>query len=157
MSEVGRHENTHHPQCLNPGGLLVPTPNGGHQPRWLFDVGRPNPDLHPNDEQWRPTQQNYRLPAPSPALALPPITPGIALPTTPAPGPTYAAGCSSEDIEDVSSSGEIVILMNGHVWEIGADSVDTALWLPAESVLECNGFLVNIDQEGEKAEGYRIR
>jgi len=71
---------------------------------------------------------------------------------------TSANACETDTVRSVNDDGEIVILNNDHVWEIdGIDRIDTALWLPAEDVLECSDYLINTDSNGEKAGGHRLR
>jgi hypothetical protein len=64
---------------------------------------------------------------------------------------TASAKRACEDghsIDSVSADGEVIILENGSVW--GVDSINTvksSLWLPASSILICDGRLVNTDDD----------
>jgi hypothetical protein len=56
----------------------------------------------------------------------------------------------------VSDDGEIVKLEDGSVWEVdGADTVDSALWLPTTEIVACDGKLINTD-DNEKVSATRI-
>ncbi|MBK6008686.1 hypothetical protein JJB11_21505 [Ramlibacter ginsenosidimutans] len=60
-------------------------------------------------------------------------------------------------IESVLSDGSIVKLEDGSVWEVdGADSVDSALWLPVSEIVACDNKLINTD-DNESVSAHRIR
>jgi hypothetical protein len=69
----------------------------------------------------------------------------------------HAKNCEDDSIDSVSDDGDIIKLLSGNVYEIDStDTVDTALWLPADDVLVCEeggGIveIVNTDENGEKA------
>jgi hypothetical protein len=49
------------------------------------------------------------------------------------------AECDEDSNHSVLDSGEVIIMISGHVWQVaGCDEVTSALWLPAEDVLICN-------------------
>ena len=81
-----------------------------------------------------------------------------------------AKNCDDDSIQEVSESGEIVIMISGHVYEVLAgDTVDAALWLPADDVLICETTLIykgkayllyeiiNPDESGEKVAARKLR
>ena len=60
-------------------------------------------------------------------------------------------------IEDVMSDGEIVKLEDGSLWEVsGGDEITSALWLPTDDIVVCDGKLINTDDK-ESVEAARIR
>jgi hypothetical protein len=68
------------------------------------------------------------------------------------------SGCESGHwVESVSDDGGIVKLEDGSVWEVdAADTVDSALWLPATEIVVCDGRLINTD-DNEKVSATQIR
>lgn len=68
------------------------------------------------------------------------------------------SGCEDGHwIESVSSSGMIIKLEDGSIWEIDAvDAVDTALWLPVSDIVACDNKLINTD-DNESVSARRIR
>jgi hypothetical protein len=74
-----------------------------------------------------------------------------------------SSGCEDDSVDTVSSDGTILKTVHGHVYEIGADVVDVALWLPAEDLLVCptsrRGIykIINTDENNEVAYGRRLR
>jgi hypothetical protein len=74
--------------------------------------------------------------------------------------PAFAQSCDDDSIESVSDDGAIVTMISGAVFQVSqADQVDTALWLPADDILTCNGDteLINTDEDGERASVARLR
>jgi hypothetical protein len=71
-----------------------------------------------------------------------------------------SAGSSCESghwIEEVTDDGDVVELEDGSLWQVdGADTVDSALWLASESIVVCDGKLINTDDH-ESVEAERIR
>ncbi len=74
-----------------------------------------------------------------------------------------ASNCEDDTTESVSSSGEIIKMQSGHVYEVNAgDTVDSALWLAVEDVLVCElggdtVQIINTDEDGEKIEAQRLK
>ena len=51
---------------------------------------------------------------------------------------TRAAGCWDDTIRTVASSGEVIVMQSGSVFEVlPGDNIDAALWLPITSVTIC--------------------
>lgn len=71
-----------------------------------------------------------------------------------------ASGGSCESghwIADVMSDGEIIKLEDGSLWEVdGADTVDSALWLPTTEVVICDDKIINTD-DNETVHATQIR
>lgn len=69
-----------------------------------------------------------------------------------------SSSCESGNwVDNVSSDGEIVKLSDGSVWEIlSGGSVDSALWLPTEDIVSCDGKLINTDT-GDKVDANRLK
>jgi len=69
-----------------------------------------------------------------------------------------SSGCESGHwVESVSDDGEIVKLEDGSIWEVdGADTIDSALWLPTTEIVVCDGRLINTD-DNEKVSATQIR
>lgn len=60
-------------------------------------------------------------------------------------------------VQSVSDDGSIVKLEDGSVWRVSdVDTVDTAVWLPTEDVITCDGKLVNTDS-GDSVQASRLR
>jgi Sel1 repeat len=60
-------------------------------------------------------------------------------------------------VQSVSDDGSIVALEDGSVWRISdVDTVDTALWMPTEDVIVCDGKLVNTDSS-DTVEASRLK
>lgn len=85
-------------------------------------------------------------------------------------GGAWARDCESDSIRGVSQSGEIIIMLSGHVYEVMAgDTVDSMLWLTADEVLVCEAPLkykgkvyllyeiINTDESGEKVSARMLR
>ena len=81
-----------------------------------------------------------------------------------------ARKCLDDAISEVSDSGEILIMLSGGVYEVMAeDTIDSALWLPADSVLICERTftyqgkitllyeIINTDERGEKVSARLLR
>ena len=65
------------------------------------------------------------------------------------------ASCDEEDIDTVSSDGEIIELLDGSVWR-SLDPATSSTWLSAETVLVCNDdVMINKDENGEKVDVVR--
>ncbi len=65
------------------------------------------------------------------------------------------ASCDEEDIDTVSSDGEILELLDGSVWR-SLDPATSSTWLSAETVLVCNDdVMINKDENGEKVDVVR--
>jgi hypothetical protein len=77
------------------------------------------------------------------------------------PTSAFASDCDEDSISTVSNDGEILVMLSGHVYRVDAgDTVDSALWLPAEAVLICGAGsveIVNTDNEGEKVSAVRLK
>lgn len=60
-------------------------------------------------------------------------------------------------IKSVSDDGGIVILEDESVWRVGEiDQLDSMLWLPADDVIACSGYLIN-SGNAEKVSAVRLR
>ena len=76
---------------------------------------------------------------------------------------SQAKTCSDDSIDDVSSSGEILKMLSGHIYEVDSgDTVDTQLWMAMDDVLVCEegpNFveIINTDESGEKASAERLK
>lgn len=81
-----------------------------------------------------------------------------------------AADCDDDSITDMSSSGEFISMLSGHVFQVlGGGEVDSALWLVADDVLICQrvvdykgkAFLyyeiINTDEDDEKVDAELLR
>jgi hypothetical protein len=81
-----------------------------------------------------------------------------------------ARSCLDDSISEVSDSGEILIMLSGGVYEvIAGDTIDSALWLTADTVLICERpftyqgktylvyEIINTDERGEKVSARRLR
>lgn len=81
-----------------------------------------------------------------------------------------AKTCFEDSIQEVSQSGEILIMLSGQVYEVGAgDSIDSALWLAFDDVLICETpvnyqgkyylfyEIINTDEKGEKVSARRLK
>jgi len=67
------------------------------------------------------------------------------------------AGCYQEEIDTVSSDGEIIVLLDGSAWE-SLDPATTATWLSAETILVCNDRkIINKDENGESVDVVQVR
>jgi hypothetical protein len=68
------------------------------------------------------------------------------------------SGCADGHwVQAVLSSGELVKLEDGSLWQIDAlDTIDTMLWLPTEEVMVCGGTLINTDN-GDKVTAKQLR
>jgi hypothetical protein len=65
------------------------------------------------------------------------------------------ASCDEEDIDTVSSDGEIIELTDGSVWR-SLDPATSSTWLSAETVLVCNDdVMINKDENGERVDVVR--
>jgi hypothetical protein len=73
-------------------------------------------------------------------------------------GKRVASACESGHmVEEVMSDGEIVKLEDGSLWEVsGGDEITSALWLPTDDIVVCDGKLINTD-DNESVEAERIR
>jgi hypothetical protein len=74
--------------------------------------------------------------------------------------PAFPQSCDDDSIESVSDDGAIITMISGAVFEVSAaDQIDTALWLPVDDILICNGDteLINTDENGERASVARLR
>ena len=74
--------------------------------------------------------------------------------------PSFSQSCYDDSIDTVSDDGDIIVMISGAVFQVDLDDqVDTALWLPADDVLICNGDteLINPDENGERASVFRLR
>jgi hypothetical protein len=55
------------------------------------------------------------------------------------------------------ADGSIVKLEDGSLWQVdGADTVDSALWLPTDEIVTCDGKLINTDDK-ESVAAEKIR
>jgi hypothetical protein len=81
-----------------------------------------------------------------------------------------AKNCEDDSLQEVSDSGEILMMMSGAVYQVlGGGEVDSALWLPVDDVLICSSVVVvkgqnyvmyeiiNRDENGEKVDALRLR
>lgn len=60
-------------------------------------------------------------------------------------------------VKSKSMDGKIVVLENGTVWQINPiNTIDSALWLPTENIIICNGMLINSDT-GDKVGAKLLR
>jgi len=72
-----------------------------------------------------------------------------------AAGSQARASCDEEDIDTVSSDGQIIELLDGSVWR-SLDPATSSTWLAAESVLVCDDdVMINKDENGEKVDVVR--
>jgi hypothetical protein len=64
-----------------------------------------------------------------------------------------------ETIQSVTEGGEVIILQDGSAWQVDAsDRIDTALWQTGDDVVVVNDdAMINVDENGERAEVTRIR
>lgn len=70
-------------------------------------------------------------------------------------GSQARASCDEEDIDTVSSDGEIIELIDGSVWR-SLDPATSSTWLSAETALVCNDdVMINKDENGEKVDVVR--
>jgi hypothetical protein len=74
--------------------------------------------------------------------------------------PGFSESCDKDSIASVTDDGAIIVMISGAVFRVNlVDQVDTALWLPADDVLVCDGDteLINVDENGERASVVRLR
>jgi hypothetical protein len=65
-----------------------------------------------------------------------------------------AASCDQDSIQDVSDSGEVIIMLSGHVYQVlPGDEIDSALWLATDDVLIC---ATSVEYQGRLYELYDI-
>lgn len=85
-------------------------------------------------------------------------------------GHASARNCDDDSIQEVSESGEIIVMLSGQVFQVLAgDEVDSSLWLPAEDVLICETpvtvqgktyvmyDIINTEESGEKVSATRLK
>lgn len=71
--------------------------------------------------------------------------------------PSRAQACDTETIKSVNNDGEIIILLDGSVWE-SLDPSTSFTWLAYDDVLVCNDEkIINTDEDGEEVDVTRIR
>lgn len=81
-----------------------------------------------------------------------------------------AKTCYDDSIQEVSESGEIIVMLSGQIFEVDpGDRVDSALWLAAEDVLICETpvnyqgkvymlyEIINTDESAEKVSAHRLK
>lgn len=74
------------------------------------------------------------------------------------PSRSAGSGCESGHwVRSVSDDGGVLTLEDESVWLVGeVDRVDSMLWLPADDVISCEGYLVNTGS-GEKVSAVRLQ
>lgn len=72
-----------------------------------------------------------------------------------------ASSCNEDSISEVSEDGKFLSMLSGETYRVDDfDTIDSALWLPAEDVLVCGSIsveIINQDEDDEKVSAIRIQ
>lgn len=74
------------------------------------------------------------------------------------PAGSMAMNCiDGHSLASVSSNGQVIILLDGSIWEIDiVDAIQSMLWLPADNLLICGNRILNV-RDGKSATATRIK
>jgi hypothetical protein len=126
------------PRAPQPRPVQAPSQNRTCDPRfWAQQIERTAPAGTSDAAKYLAVRKVLELYGCIASTARPPVSP--------------TGACESGHwVSEVTGDGSIVILEDGSRWLVDAvDRVDSALWLPTDSVVACNGMLIDPD-DGSK-------
>lgn len=134
----------HAPPTSRPQPVQTRSQNRACDPRfWAQQVEQTTPAGTSNAAKYLAVRKILELYGCIASAAPPPQSPGWSSSPTPA--------CESGHwVSEVTGNGSIVILENESRWLVDpVGEVDSALWLPTDSIVVCNGMLIDTD-DGSK-------